>query len=367
MPILKKPVIPTQNRHSTFRREKLEGTKKDLAIGRYRKLLSEKKPRNFKKMKAPLEIYKDETIRKVIKHLLDLYAGRIERKIDSSNVTKENLQSSFVRLRNNLSYKGIDIYNNTGKDLHVLLPLSGMSPVGYFYKAIFENLLPQARITFLKTYTRKFGASNVGKIDLMELKKSINVHDKLFVLIDFISAESRTKNTLLNNLSRLNKNFDLISVTSQESYNGHVPTLKQDIKDRFNLIKEDDPISNEWIASSLRDVDSERTMQKGMHQKIFLDGKEVYRKLLAAYEKKYNKGKIIKMGKLTQQADMHKFELADIYRIIPTSQAYKLQTPLEKYDPKLFNFLKKLDSTKAYTYYYLGNEFAREAMREKLR
>ncbi len=183
MPILKKPVIPSQNRHSTFRREKLEGTKRDLAIGRYIKLLPEKKPRNFKKMKAPLEMYKDETIRKAIKHLMDLYAGKIEKGTNNGNVTRKELWFSFCDLQKELSYRNINIFNNTGQDLHLLLPLSGMSSVGYFYKAIFERLLPKARVTFLKTYSRRTNDAN--HFDLIELKKSINKNDNLFVMIDY--------------------------------------------------------------------------------------------------------------------------------------------------------------------------------------
>jgi len=370
---LKKPIVTTMNRHKTFRTERMSGVKKNLEVGRYHKLLPRKKPRNFKKMKAPFEVYKDETIRKVIKHLFDLYEGRINRQIDNSNVTKENLLSSFLKLRNKLSSKGIDIYNNSGKDLHVLLPLSGMSPVGYFYKAIFERLLPEARVTFLKTYARKFRFSspntlkNIADIDLMELKKSINVNDKIFVLIDFISIESKTKTIISNNLSKLNKNYDLISVNSPESYYNDIPNLMQEIKHKFHLINEEDSISNDLVSSSLRDVDSERIFQKKEYEKRFFEGKEVYRQILAAYAKKYNKGKILKFSEIKEQAKPIKFELEDIFRTIPNSQVYKLQTPLEKYDPKLFNFLKKLDSAKAYTYYYLGSEFVREAMREKLR
>jgi len=351
---IRKQVIPTLNRHSTFRKERIADVKREATIGRYSKLLSKKNPRNFKKMKAPFEVYKDETIKKVINHLINLYKGKMDKIVDNGNATKQSFFLSFSNLRNELAHKNIDIFNNDGSDLHLILPLAGMSSVGYFYKAIFERLLPKARVTFLKTYSKEFNSAS--NVDLIELRKSINKNDKLFVMIDFISPKERTKTIVSENLLQLNNNFKLIAINSQESDIYGIADIREEIKDRFK------PKS----TISLHRVDSLRTMHKYSDNYLTLDGKRVYTNVPEAYKKKYNKGKILIMNGEEQEANKSKFNyLNTSYRTIPNSEKYKLYSSMNDYNPKLYNFLKRLNQAKAYTYYYLGYEFINEIIEKQ--
>ena len=354
MPPIRKQIIPSQNRHTTFRNERMAGVKRNPEVGRYHELLSKKSPRNFKKMKPPLELYKDEIIQKAINHLMSLYHGKIDQRVDNGNATKQSFFASFSNLRRELGSRNIDIFNNDGSDLHLILPLAGMSSVGYFYKAIFEKLLPKARVTFLKTYTKEF--QPISNVDLIELKKSINKHDKLFVMIDFMSSRAITKTVISENLSKLNNSFKFLAINSQESDIYGIKGIQEDIVERFK------PKS----TISLHDVDSLRTMHKDSDYYSTLDGKRVYLKVPQAYAKKYNAGKVLIMNRTEQEINESKFKHPNIsYRTVPNSEKYKLYTLMDDYDPKLYNFLKKLDAAKAYTYYYLGHEFVNEILANK--
>ncbi|GEM_PF-5770658 len=104
-------------------------------------------------------------------------------------------------------------------------------------------------------------------------------------------------------------------------------------------------------------------MQKDHYFRSTLDGKDVFEYIPQAYAKKYNAGKVLKMNSAEQGINKSKFKYSEgLYKTIPGSEVYKFYTFMDEYNPKLYNFLKKLNQAKAYTYYYLGNEFANEVV-----
>jgi hypothetical protein len=309
MPILK-------NKNKT-----LKGT---LTQGRYREKLPLKKPVNFKKMKSPGELFKGKFSKSVVKYIYQLYIGKLNLTSRSGIkkypfATKQELTKSFVSLKNKLKEKNIDIFNNSGQKLHFILPLSGMSPVGYFYKGIIEQLMPKARITFLKTIENR---RNVPGYDLVNLKRSINKYDELFCVIDYFEKGS-TLRLIENNLKEINPKFDLIGVNSPESridlesYN-----IINNNKNLLDIINSEYNKSNKFISKST--FREKMSPQKPLTRSFYKDIAQINTNRL----------------------------------IIPNYQAYKIEA-LEKgfFNEKVFNALKEMDQAQKYTYYYLGQKF----------
>lgn len=215
MPFKKRPTkIPTR---IEVKRIKTRGTS---TLGRYRELLPEKKPRNFKKMKHPLEVFSNEYDKQRIKSIFNefyrekpigTFSNFDYKKIDPNTVLSKSIAKIVLtNLKTKLikNYGG-DIFKNQGKELHVFLPLTGMGIYGYFYKAVIENILPKARITFLVTPKHIVTNEMVGKFyDILlnnfksHLQRSLNKNDKHFIVIDYINKYN-TINIINSTLSKI--------------------------------------------------------------------------------------------------------------------------------------------------------------------
>lgn len=107
-------------------------------------------------------------------------------------------------LKRNNSIKSKD-----GREVHFLFPLTGMAGMGEFFKGYLEQILPKSRFTFLVTppstsSTRyrlnNFDSKNTTTLieNLINLKKNfkktVNVNDRVFIVIDHFVMEKTLKN-----------------------------------------------------------------------------------------------------------------------------------------------------------------------------
>ena len=236
---LKKNITPSQNRHTTFRNERLAGVKKNPLIGKYSLMLTEKKPRNFKKMKKPEELFKDIESRKLIEKVYDHWK-REKLSLDDNNISESRADFGFKSALWNLRHSfGDGVLKSQGKELHIFLPLTGSSPSGYFYKACFENFLPKARVTFLVTssavagYTKEEWTQVNANIK-HHLQKSLNIHDKQFAVMDLV-ADGNTTNLIRSALSDVRKSkTDLCVINISESL---FRDQKKDLQGKYSIPK----------------------------------------------------------------------------------------------------------------------------------
>ncbi len=151
------------------------------------------------------------------------------KKIITEQITKDGKKTRvpFKALKNNrpdkliyydtlkkFKYKfentfGFNVFKTKGENLHVFLPMTGMSTTGYLLKAFFEQTLPKARVTFLLTPKsdgfRYDTTENIIKLRqnlLSNIQKSLNKYDKYFVVFDHV-ALGTTGEEINNALNRI--------------------------------------------------------------------------------------------------------------------------------------------------------------------
>lgn len=154
---------------------------------------------------------------------------------------------------------GFNIFKTKGENLHVFLPLTGMSPPGHILKAFFEQTLPQARITFLitpKSSELRWGKDisyihNAKKNLRNHILKSLNINDRYFVVFDFISSGATTKEIqkTLDTIYKQPVNYLAIDIVENDFDRTHIkpasgsgillrdsfPEFKKKIKPYYNL------------------------------------------------------------------------------------------------------------------------------------
>lgn len=209
-------------------------TKKLVLNGRNSIKLPSKKPRNFKRMKTPQEVFKDKESLKLINKIITHFNRKRSKEKDiyfSKEFVDFDFKKTIFLLRKEM---GKTVLENKGRELHIYLPLTGSSPTGYFYKACFEKLLPLARITFLITpkiteyYSADINIKKRMELNLEgNLKSSFNIHDKNFLIMDYFSS-GNTTNLINKVLSKIRgKKENIIVSDINESF------YKDRIKDPF--------------------------------------------------------------------------------------------------------------------------------------
>ncbi|MFH0906315.1 MAG: hypothetical protein V1824_03175 [archaeon] len=116
----------------------------------------------------------------------------------------------------------------TGKGIHILLPLGGMSTYGHFFRGYFEKNYPDCKISFLHT-PKKYLLNNVNrsfnrdfkyKEELNSIiKKLVDVKkDSCFFVFDFISGRTTVNaiNIILEDIYG-NKQFKYYTIDSPET------------------------------------------------------------------------------------------------------------------------------------------------------
>lgn len=279
-------------------------------FGRYSSDITRREPRRFSRLKHPLEQYKD--VPDIQRILREYYTGPIYETNNLNRVfTDKTLKSIFEESiidfkRKYNSEFGNNPFKSNGENTHIILPLTGMSPIGFFYKGLFEQLMPKARITFLITPKSQSNMMK-GTYDLSkfkdQLKKSLNKNDKYFVIFDYIK-NGHTVYNIFSEIKNLipKEQFNSISInTNYEPFEEHRNYLKQ-----VNLSKQ---------RSELR----------------VLPKSEVLR----------NPRTIVK---------------GNSYDFGEPSKQYRIQNPL--LTEKEYKQQKRLEQAREYTYYWLGKEFA---------
>lgn len=183
-------------------------SKEPLFEGKYSKRLTKRVPRKRIKAVKPIEFNKP-------------YLSNYDRRLVDFRHAFENKY-------------GHNIFKTNGKNLHVFLPMTGMSPQGYLLKGFFEQTLPKARVTFLVTPSRlsldiaadpevrRKSLKNLEK----HLRRSINVHDKYFVCFDHIDKEITITNInqTLNKIYGKKVNFMAIDAPVDAGIGTHIKT-----------------------------------------------------------------------------------------------------------------------------------------------
>lgn len=277
-------------------------------LGRYSLEITRKKPRRFSKLKHPLELYKN--VPEVERILREYYKGPIHETNNLNRVfTDKSLKSVFedsIR-KFRIDYAKFEKpFKTSGQNTHIFLPLTGMSPIGFFYKGLFEQLMPKARVTFLITPKSQ---SNMGKgtYDVSrfqeQLKRSLNINDRCFVVFDYIK-NGHTVNNIFSEIRNLmpKEQLNFISInTNYEPFEEHRNYLKQ-----VNPSKRKSELKVRPRSEVLRDP---RTIAK---------------------ESTYYFGE--------------------------PSKQYRTQNPL--LTEKEYKEQKRIEKAREYTYYWLGKEFA---------
>ncbi|GEM_PF-6865774 len=260
----------------------------------------------FKNLKHPLEKFKDPKSKQLITKIL----GNYERTkyIDPDEYNKQyhlpNFETKGVysAVHKLTTLNNGDFFKTKGIGYHIFLPLDGMSPGGYFYKGILEQIAPKARVTFLVTP----GSENYDLKAIENLKnnllKTLNSQDKHFIVMDYFSP---SKNTL-------NKISDVLS----------------------HIYKEQ--------------VDVEGVFSPEFGHDLFVSGGVLNGAPIRLHSRKTNK---------------------DVYgkSAIPISEKYKQEAiktrVFDEAHKKVYERLKLDEKIKAYTYYYLGNEYVFDILR----
>ncbi len=188
----------------------------------YSQNLTKRVPRKLSRMKEPNlereilernELYRRETLREVLKRDL--------------NFLEVYRYNSFYRLaivQFEFMVKKLSKCKD-GRDLHIYLPLTGMEPVGYYYKGYLEQHYPKARVTFLVTpkggHYEEYLTNNI--------KRSFNVNDKLFFVFDYF-AHGTTLDSITRALRKIVSNPKVVQISTPESVNG-IDTPKNFTKD----------------------------------------------------------------------------------------------------------------------------------------
>jgi len=280
-------------------------------LGRYSSEITRREPRRFSRLKHPLELYKD--VPDIQRILREYYSGPI---FETNNLNRvfvdKNLKSVFEESiidfkRKYYSGFGNNPFKTSGENVHIILPLTGMSPIGHFYKGLFEQLMPKARITFLvtpKSLSNMKGTYDTSKFK-DQLKKSLNKNDKYFIIFDYI----KNGNTVYNIFSQIQtlipkEKFNSISInTNYEPFEEHRNYLKQ-----INLLE--------------------------------------------------NKSELRVMPKSELLKNPRALVKGNVYYFGEPSKQYRTQNPLlteEEYKAQ-----KRLEQAREYTYYWLGKEFAND-------
>ena len=114
---------------------------------------------------------------------------------------------------------GFNIFKTKGENLHVFLPITGMSTSGHLFKGFFEQTLPKARVTFLLTpKTDGFRYDTTGNIEKFRqnlsnnIQRSLNKYDKYFVVFDHVALGTTTEeiNNALNKIYNRKTNYLVI-------------------------------------------------------------------------------------------------------------------------------------------------------------
>ena len=260
----------------------------------------------FKNLEHPLEKFKDPKSEKLIKKILENY--ECTKYIDPDQYYRQyhlpNFETSGVysAVRKLTSINKGDFFKKKGVGYHIFLPLDGMSPGGYFYKGILEQIAPKARVTFLVTPSSENYDLKAIKNLKDNLLKTLNSQDKHFIVIDYFSASKNTLNKISTVLSQIYKTpIDVHDVFS--------PEFDHDL----------------FISSGILHGAPIRTHNRNTVKDF--DGKSSI-----PISEKY-KQEVIKEGVFD---DTHKL---------------------------IYQRLKLDEKIKAYTYYYLGNEYVLDIMK----
>lgn len=269
----------------------------------------------FKNLKHSREKFKDKESRLIVDKIIENFSRT--RHISMEDYAKKHYPCRFEAVGViDAAKKLINLHNNNliktkGEAYHFFLPLDGMSPGGYFYKGILEQIAPKARVTFLVTPSSSGGLNTQSLSNLKKnLSKFLNKFDKHFIVIDYITTETKTMNK--------------ISLVLSEIY--------------------DRPIEVEGVYSPEHN-------------------KDLYIR---------HGGVGIKNVSERREHNRSRNKDSDGSKSVPISERYKqefsywnlkLGKSNPNYNKEIYKRLKLDEKVKAYTYYYLGNEFIHEAMK----
>lgn len=176
-----------------------------------------------KRLKHPCEIFKSKSHRQVIKKIYNYFydlshEGYRQREF----ISRQKIIAKRIDFVARKYFKVKDV-KNFDQHLHFLFPLTGMSTVGYFYKGFLEQMYPKARFTFL--VTPKVRSSKLHFLNIDNLKKhlmsSLNINDRCVIMIDYMSYNRRTEQNIVSAFEKIfntNANF-IFSDFSVYSFN----------------------------------------------------------------------------------------------------------------------------------------------------